>query len=187
MMLCAVIATASVYAAGSDHIRWDLISVDFSTTPVTLSPGGTAFANADATNRITFTDSSGTFVAPASGGTSSVVTGGGKWETFDGTSTKNGTYTVIGLVSWEFANLQPSGGAIDLIDASHERTNGDVILRIRYDDGSQGVLGVGCHDGGAPAGIQEGVIATKGYLTYWTGAFHAPGVDVNFTTFHILK
>lgn len=34
---------------------------------------------------------------------------------------------------------------------------------------------------------KRGVIATKGYLTYWTGAIHAPGVDANFTAFHILK
>jgi len=121
IVLCAVIRKPSVYAGGADKIRWDLIHVDFSTTPVTVSPGGTSFADADATHRITFTDSSGTFVAPASGGTSNAVTGGGKWETSDGTNTESGTYTVIGLVSWQFANLQPSAGAIDLIDASHER------------------------------------------------------------------
>jgi len=180
------IGASNVRAAGSDHVRWDLIHVDFSTTPLTISPGGTAFASADATNTITFTDSSGTFVAPASGGISGAVTGGGKWETFDGTSTKSGTYTVTGLVSWQFANFT-GPGAIDLIDSTHEKANGNVILRIQYSDGSEGVLGIGCHDGGAPAGIQEGVIATKGYLTYWTGAIHAPGVDANFTTFHILK
>jgi hypothetical protein len=60
------------------------------------------------------------------------VTGGGKWETFDGTNTESGTYTVIGLVSWQFASLQPPGSAIDLIDPSHERANGHVILRIRF-------------------------------------------------------
>ncbi len=179
------IGTSNVRAAGSDHVRWDIIHVEF-TTPVTIRPGGVAFASADQNNQITFTDSSGTFVAPASGGISGAVTGGGKWETFDGTNTKSGTYTVIGLVSWQLANLAPPGG-IDLIDNTHEKANGNAFLRIQYDDGSEGVLGVGCHDGGAPAGIQEGVIATKGYLTYWTGAVHVPGVDANFTAFHILK
>jgi hypothetical protein len=186
-ILWAVLGTSRIHAAGSEHVRWDLINVDFSTTPVTITPGGTSFADADVTNRITFTDSSGTFVAPASGGTSGAVTGGGKWETFDGISTKSGTYTVIGLVSWQFASFQPQAGAIDLIDPDDPRANGNAILRIRYDDGSEGILGVGCHDGAAPPGIQEGVIATKGYLTYWTGAFHAPGAVINFTTFHILK
>ena len=39
MILCAVIGTSGVYAAESDHdnIRWDLIHVNFSTTPVTLT------------------------------------------------------------------------------------------------------------------------------------------------------
>ena len=187
MTLYAVIGALSVHAEGSHKIRWDLIHIDFSTTPITVSPGGTSFADADATHRITFTDSSGTFVVPASGGPSSAVTGGGKWETFDGTNTESGTYTVIGLVSWQLASLQPPGSAIDLIDPSHERANGNAILRIRYDDGSEGVLGIGCDGPGAPAGIQEGVIATKGYITYWTGAAHPPGVDVNFTSFHILR
>src|SRR5947209_6270223 len=78
LMLSAVIWTSSVHAASCDHIRWDLIHVDFSTMPITLSPGGTAIASADVTtNQITFTDSSGTFVAPSSGEISHDVTGGG--------------------------------------------------------------------------------------------------------------
>jgi len=85
------------------------------------------------------------------------------------------------------ANLAPPGSAIDLIDSAHDRANGNAVLRIQYSDGSEGVLGIGCHGPGAPAGIQEGVIATKGYFTYWTGASHSPGVDFNFTVFHILK
>ena len=123
MMLCAVIAAFNIHAEGSHKIRWDLIHIDFSTTPITVSPGGTSFANAEATHRITFSDSSGTFVVPshreesegdeekggASAGPSKAVTGGGKWETLDGTETKRGKYTVIGLVSWQLANLQPPG------------------------------------------------------------------------------
>jgi hypothetical protein len=189
LMLSVVIGKSSVYAAGCDHVRWDLIHVNFSTMPITLSPGGTGFASADMNNQITFTDSSGTFVAPESGGISGDVTGGGKWETFDGMTTKSGTYRVTKLVSWQFANFQPAG-AIDLIDDTHPRANGNAILRIQYDDGSEGVLGIGCHGMGAPPGIQEGVIATKGYVTYWTGAFHPTVVsllDINFTSFHILK
>jgi hypothetical protein len=101
-------------------------------------------------------------------------------------STKSGTYTVTALVSWQFASLQPLG-ATDLIDPDDRAANGSAILKIQYDDGSEGILGIGCHDGNAPPGIQEGVIATKGYVTYWLGAAHGPGVDINFTTFHILK
>jgi hypothetical protein len=199
--LLAVVAMSSIHAADCNRIRWDLQHVDFSTSPVTLSPGGTAFASADANNQITFTDSSGTFVARSSARTleTSVeaengcrfrgVTGGGKWQSFDGMNTKSGTYRVTQLVSWQFANLQV-GAPIDLIDAEHPRANGTAILRIEYDDGSEGILGIGCHGVGAPPGIQEGVIATKGYVTYWTGAFHPPVaslIDVNFTLFHILE
>ena len=185
MMLCAVIGTSSVYAAGSEHIRWDLIHVNFSTTPVTISRGGISIASADVTtNQITFTDSSGTFLAPESGRISHDVTGGGNWTTSDGMTTKSGKYTVTAVVSWQFANFQ-TNPAIDLIDP-HPKANGNAILLIQYDDGDQGVLGVGCHGPGAPPGIQEGVIATKGYVTYWLGAAHGPGVDINFTSFHVL-
>ena len=50
---------------------------------------------------------------------------------------------------------------------------------------SEGVLGVGCHGPGAPDGILEGVIATKGYVTYWDGQAPVGGVDANRTLFHV--
>ncbi len=188
LILTAAVGPSTIRAAGAEHVSWNLIHVDFSTAVPTLRPGGVSFALADATHQITFTDSSGTFIAPASGGTSGAATGGGTWATFEGsTKTGSGTYTVTGLVSWQMANLAPPGSAIDLIDSAHDRANGNAVLRIQYSDGSDGVLGIGCHGPGAPAGIQEGVIATKGYFTYWTGASHPPGVDINFTVFHILK
>ena len=34
-------------------------------------------------------------------------------------------------------------------------------------------------------GIEEGVIATKGYVTYWTGQVPVGGVDANRTVFHV--
>ena len=195
--LLAVVGMSSIYAADCNRIRWDLQHVDFSTTPITLSPGGTAFASADGSNQITFTESSGTFLARSSdrsgeaerGCRFRAVTGGGKWQTFDGTNTKSGTYRVTQLLSWQFASLQ-AGAPIDLVDPDHPRANGHAILRIAYDDGSEGILAIGCHGAGAQPGIQEGVIATKGYLTYWTGAFHPPVaslIDINFTIFHILE
>jgi hypothetical protein len=188
LMFSPVVGRTSVYAAAAcDHVRWDIIHLDFTATPATANPGGTAIASADVTtNQITFTDSSGTFVAPPSGGISHAVTGGGKWTTSDGMTTKSGTYTVTALVSWQFVNFQLPGPT-DLIDPDDPRANGTAILKIQYDDGSEGILGIGCHGPGAPPGIQEGVIATKGYVTYWLGAAHGPGVDINFTVFHILK
>jgi len=129
---------------------------------------------------------SGTFVAPASGGTSGAVTGGGTWETFvNGTSTGSGTYKVTKLADWEFANFQLPV-LIDLI-SPNGRANGNAVLVIEYSDGSQGTLGIGCHGPGAPDGIVEGVIATKGYVTYWAAQPPAPNVDANRTVFHVEK
>ena len=177
----------------ADHVRWDIVHLNPSTTPPTLSAGGEAFASAISGSapsglKIKLTGS-GTFVAPESGGTSSAVTGGGTWQTFSGcpsacTSTGTGTYEVTKLVSWEFANLS-TGTFIDLIGDVNERANGTAVLLIVYSDGSQGTLGVGCHGPGAPAGIEEGVIATKGFVTYWTGQVPVGGVNTNRTIFHV--
>src|SRR5713226_4884307 len=113
----SLLVVGNVRAAGADHVRWDIINLAF-TTPPTVSAGGIAFASADATHTIRFTGS-GTFVAPASGGTSSAATGGGTWETFtSGVSTGSGTYFVTSLASWQFANLQTPGALIDLIATS---------------------------------------------------------------------
>jgi len=176
-------ATTGASANSADHVRWDIVSVNFPTT--TLSPDGVAFAVAPSNLKIKLTGS-GTFVAPASGGTSGAVTGGGTWETFDaaGVSTGSGTYWVTKLADWEFANFQLPG-LIDLIGDTNERANGNAVLRIEYSDGSQGTLGIGCHGPGAPDGIVEGVIATKGYVTYWAAEPPAPNVDANRTLFHV--
>ena len=174
-------ATGSIALGQAAHVRWDIISLAF-TTPPTVSAGGIAFASADATHTIRLTGS-GTFVAPASGGTSGAVTGGGAWETFvGGVSSGSGTYSVTKLASWEFANFQLPV-INDLIGPGG--ANGNAILRIEYSYGSEGILGVGCHGPGAPDGIQEGVIATKDFVTYWTAQSPAPGVNANRTSFHI--
>jgi len=68
-----------------------------------------------------------------------------------------------------------------------ERSNGNAVLRIQYSDGSGGILGIGCHGPGAPDGIEEGVIATKNFVTYWTGQAPVAGVDANRTTFHLIR
>ena len=173
-----------VVQGAADHVRWDIIHMNPATTPPTLTPGGVAFASTrnPSTLSIELTGS-GTFVGPASGGTSSAVTGGGTWETFSGnTSTGSGTYEVTGLVSWQFA--RPGlGGFNDLIDDGTS-ANGNAVLRIRYSDGSEGVLGIGCEGPGPNIGILEGVIATKDHLTYWDAQAPAGGVDANRTLFH---
>jgi hypothetical protein len=181
-------ATATSSIAEANHVRWDIISVDIPIT--TVSAGGEAFAFAYNTPgnpsaakiRLTGT---GTFVAPASGGLSGAVTGGGTWETSGpGLPAGAGNYRVTKLVSWAFANFQ-SPGLIDNIGDAAERANGAAVLLIEYDDGSEGMLGVGCHGPGAPNGILEGVIATKGYVTYWNGELPTPTLNKNRTTFHV--
>jgi hypothetical protein len=174
------------WASGSSEVRWDIISLDTSTTPATLRPGGVAFASVEPTLKIKLMGS-GTFVAPASGGTSGAVTGGGTWETFEGArSTGSGMYVVTGLASWQFANFQ-TPGLIDAIDAMHPRANGNAVLRIQYSDDKEGVLALGCEGPGAPEGIQEGVIATKGFFTYWTREAPVAGVDKDRTLFHLVR
>jgi hypothetical protein len=171
-------------------VRWDIVSLNPATNPPTLNPGGVAFAAASNPNTLTIKlRGSGTFVAPSSGGTSHAVTGGGTWETFaGGISTGRGTYEVTSLASWQFDNLQ-TGSFIDNIDDG-TRANGNAVLRIRYSDGSEGILGIGCHGPGADPGIEEGVIATKSRpspVTYWTGQAPVPGVNANRTVFHLMR
>jgi hypothetical protein len=178
----------SAKTAGShaDHVRWDIASV-INFAPLTVEAGGVAFASArNSSTLLTIKlTGSGTFVAPASGGGSGAATGGGTWETFSsGVSTGSGTYTVKGLVSWQFANFQ-APGIIDLIGDTNERANGNAVLRIEYSDGSLGTLGIGCHGPGAPDGIVEGVIATKDYVTYWDAEAPLPDVDKDRTLFHV--
>jgi len=183
--LGAVLSAAASAAPAVDQVRWDIISL-FSSPP-TFNPGGVAFARTPSNEKIRLTGA-GTFVAPANGGISSRVTGGGTWETFNpaGGSTGSGTYRVTGLSSWQFANLQSQTPVfIDNIGDTNERANGNVVLLIAYSDGSRGTLGIGCHGPGAPDGIVEGVIATKGFATYWAAEAPAAGVDANRTLFHV--
>lgn len=186
VLVLSMLATAPVAFGQSDHVRWDIASLDFSTTPATGNPGGEAFATADTHLKIRFTGT-GTFVAPASGGTSGAVTGGGDWETLvDDVSTESGTYQVTKLVSWQFANFQTPGTIIDHIGDVNERASGNAVFLIEYSDGSQGTLVIGCHGPGAPDGIFEGVTATKGYATYWNPEVPPPPPgDANRTLFHL--
>jgi hypothetical protein len=175
----AFLSAAPTSAAGAaQHVRWDIISL-VGGTPPTLNPGGHASATAPNAETITLTGF-GHFVAPASGGGSGAVDGGGTWTTTSGGS---GTYRVTALVSWVNAGSQ-SGTFIDNIDEG-TRTNGTAVLAIAFSDGSDGVLTVGCHGPGAPAGIFEGIATTKSFKTYYTVQPPTSGVDANRTVFHV--
>jgi len=170
----------------AQHVRWDIINIAFGVPPAPNTVTANGVADAFARNppppavatplRIRLTGS-GTFVAPASGGPSSAVTGGGTWATFSttGAPTGRGTYVVTRLASWQFSGLQTPGANNDLIGP--DGANGNALFRIQYSDGSQGILGVGCHGPGAPPGIVEGVIASKDNVTYWDAGAPAPGVN----------
>jgi hypothetical protein len=82
------------------------------------------------------------------------------------------------------ANFQTEVGFIDNIDEG-TKANGVSVLKIKFSDGSTGVLTVGCHGPGAPPGIFEGIATTKGYKTYYSVQPPAPGVDANRTLFHV--
>src|SRR5260370_27574334 len=174
-----------VQGSAADKVRWDIIHVNSATAPATLSGGGVAFASASNPSTLTIKlTGSGICVGTASGGTSGGVTGGGTWETFSGTtSTGSGTYEVTELVSWQFARFG-LGTFNDVIDDG-TAANGNAVLRIRYSDGSEGTLGIGCEGPGPNIGIVEGVIATKDHVTYWNAQAPVGGVDANRTLFHI--
>ncbi len=196
VILLWITATTPVAMGQAQHIRWDIISVNFTTG--TLSAGGIASARANDCSKITLTGS-GTFVAPAGGGgTSSAVTGGGAWETFSattpctcsstatGTSTGSGTYEVTGLVRWELAPGTPPLPN-DNIGNDADNRAGLAVLRILYNDGSRGILVVSCHLVLTPNSVFEGVTASKGFVDYWNReAPPAPPGDANRTTFHVI-
>ncbi len=185
--LLLFMTTGSFAFGNAQHVRWDIVSIIF-TTPITVNPGG--FADAIAPNnggKIRLTGF-GTFVASAGrGGGTSAVTGGGTWETFNtaNVSTGSGTYEVRELLRFELANLATPGNIDNIGSPSEPAANGYAYLRIEYNDGSQGVLGILCHGPGAPDGIAEGVNATKGFKTYTAVQGPAPLVDANRTVFHV--
>jgi hypothetical protein len=168
--------TLPVTAAGSQNtlMRWDIISVDFVT--LTASAGGTASAFANDNSEITLT---GTGTFHSNSGKSQAVTGGGTWET----STGSGTYEVTGFVSYVVA---PGTFPLttDNIGNSANARAGLAVLKISYSDGSDGVLIVSCEIAGTPAGVFEGITATKAYVDYLRP--DVPGND-NRTLFHVLK
>ena len=168
--------------ADDTKVRWDIISVDFATG--TLSAGGIASARANDNSKITLTGS-GTFGSGEDDG----VTGGGTWKTFNptGNQTGSGTYKVRRLVSWERAPGTPPLPH-DNIGNLADNSAGLAVLRVRYSDGSRGVLTVSCHLVGTPDGVFEGVTATKAFVDYWNReAPPAPPGNANRTTFHVMR
>jgi hypothetical protein len=161
--------------------RWDIVSIDFSAG--TVSAGGVAAALAHDGSQIVLTGS-GTFRTNRP----RQVTGGGTWQTVSpgGAPTGNGTYRVTRLVSFVLAPGEAPPLENEIGDREDARA-GLVHLQIRYSDGSTGVLTVSCHLVGTPDSVFEGVIASKGFVTYFDRVAPVPGVDANRTLFHIVS
>lgn len=157
----------SVIHALADGItmRWDIVGVDTTTTPVTIVAGGTDIAAAIDGSTLGLTGT-GTFVVGESDG----VTGGGTWKAVasDGTTvTGTGTYEVTSLVRFDLA--PGTFASLPLLDGIGDAANarsGLAVLRIAYSDGSRGILMVSCHLGGTPKPVFEGITATKGFVDY---------------------
>ena len=170
-------------AYAGDTIRWDIVLLNPGTCPI---PGGTASALARDLSKITVTGS-GTFVVSSSRNDSThAVTGGGTWMTVNasGAATGGGFYTVTDLVRWERApGTNPC--TPDSIDGI--KSPGLAVLKINYDDGTEGVLTVSCRLVGSPTSIFEGIAASKEYVAYYRNVEPVAGVNANRTLFHIQK
>jgi hypothetical protein len=188
VLALAAVVPLTATAGGAQHVGWDIIHLSPIplVPPLTFDPGGVATAQTPEGATITLTGS-GTFVAPAGrNGGSNAVTGGGTWTISTGES---GTYKVKALVAWQIANFQaqpPAGPSVtDNTGNNLERANGVAVLRIEFSDGQSGVLTVGCHGPGAPAGIFEGIATTKGFTTYYNVPAPLGTADTGRTIFHV--
>ena len=166
-------------AADNGLIRWDIIHVDITSTPPVLTAGGHTSAAALDASSITLTGS-GTF--RSNPGKPQAVTGGGTWSTSIGGS---GNYEVTGFVS--FIEGAPLEGVVDdVCDActlANSRT-GLAVLKVAFDDGSDGVLILSCAP--EPQGaVFEGITVSKGFVDYFEPDSGDPG-NGNATEFHHL-
>jgi hypothetical protein len=177
-----LIMAAASAAFGQTRIRWDFISLDPSTTPPTINPGGVAGALANDGSLIKLTGSGFFFGAADAVGTDG-ATGGGTWATSGPIGSASGTYRVLERVIWK----QPPGTQGPTIDniGSNPRP-GFLVLKIAYSDGSKGTLVISCHLVGTPDQVFEGFTATKGFVGFFNRLPPIPGVDANRTLFHLL-
>ena len=189
-LLLTLLASGASGGSGNIKYQWDIINFDFAT--MTISPGGhaSAFATHSGdsahTGEITVTGH-GTF--RSNSGNPQQVTGGGTWQTFDGSGspTGSGNYQVTGFVDFHVApgSLPPS--VTDLSGNKADVRSGLAVFKIAYDDGSNGTLVVSCDlPVGSPIDMFEGITASKGYVDYWERDPAVPGVNANRTNFHEL-
>ena len=162
-------------------VSWDLINLDFTNNHVTAGGHASAFANDGSKIRMT---GSGTFRANSADPED--VTGGGTWETSGGAvGAGSGTYRVTKLVTFTPAPGTAPPQLVDLIGPGPGHA-GRVTLRVRFSNGMEGVLTVGCHLVGTPNTVFEGITASMGFSDFWNREAPVPGVNADRTVFHFL-
>jgi hypothetical protein len=161
--------------------RWDIINA----LGACIAEGGHASSKARDGARITLTGS-GTF--RDNPGRPQNVTGGGTWAITAGTSTPAGSgfYEVTRFISFDLPPGGPNPNPNNCIGDQADTRPGRLTVAIAFDEGSEGVLEVGCRLPGSPASVIEGITATKGYVTFWNHEEPVPGVEGNRTLFHVL-
>ena len=173
-------------------VRWDIIQIVQSGTTFTALPGGTSLSAAsfelaqgagdDSTISLT---GSGTFRLDDE----HEVTGGGTWVTAmkDGTVIGSGTYKVTELVYFVVAPGNLAGlGVLDGVGNTVNSRAGLAVLKIRYSDGTKGILVVVCTLFGTPPDVIEGTTATKGFVDYADPFFPNNSGAFGNTLFHII-
>jgi hypothetical protein len=182
----------TVFADGT-RIQWNVITIDRSKLPAsaTVTAGGMLSAQAQDNSKITLTGA-GTFRTGEDGAMTGAVTGGGTWMTSDpvGTQTASGAYKVTRFVFWEAGPGILPAKFNDTVGTHADERGGLAVLRVRYSDGSQGVLTVSCNlDGAATKAAFEGVTATKGFVDYWHPVMseEPPPAPATATLFHVIS
>jgi hypothetical protein len=192
LVLLVVSPLASSASGGSRNTKhqWDIINFDFATSTITAGGPASAFATGSGgsihTGKITVTGH-GTF--RSNPGNPQDVTGGGTWQTFDGTGSPSGSgrYQVTGFVDFHVAPGSLPDSVTDNSGIKADVRSGLAVFQIAYDDGSAGVLIVSCDlPVGSPNNLFEGITASKGYVDYWERDPAVAGVNANRTNFHEL-
>lgn len=179
-----VLGSSSVARASDETtVRWDIISLAPKVGGgFNVSAGGISSALANDGTEITVTGS-GTF--KIEDGEFENVTGGGDWTI----GSASGTYKAKGVVLFIPAPGVPNPANTDLIGDASQASAGLLVLRIKYDDGSKGILVVSCHLVGTPDSVFEGITASKGFVDFWNREAPnsaPPFVDANRNLFHIV-
>src|SRR5215831_8260698 len=190
LLVVSPLASSASGGSGNTKYQWDIINFDFATSTITAGGDASAFATGSGgsthTGKITVTGH-GTF--RSNSGNPQDVTGGGAWQTFDGTGspTGSGNYQVTGFVDFHVAPGSLPANVTDNSGVKADVRSGLAVFKIAYDDGSDGTLIVSCDlPVGSPVDMFEGITATKGYVDYWERDPAVAGVNANRTNFHKL-